>query len=334
MTRLDVSGRAKAVALRSACFGLLVFVGALVLFLGVGGLRLWPRISGQHLPFSLIWPFARPLLAVALELSFLVSVPVALGLSASTRAARREGVASWRVSAGATCLLVGCFGALGFGVSSSLDSGSTSPGQLASELVRNARESCVESAPPAEVTVPLAGFSWVCEASHAPRLHGRAPVGKQAEFEASAIELGDDLKRISLAHFTLAFSTPTFPVHVRAEHATLSGLPPWGRSRRMPFGLRSCLFLVSVGLGGYGAARLAARAPWLPAWGGALLGASVSGCLWFAEVWLERQDPHALTYLVLPAAGLVGLGSAALAATLGHRLWRRWLRSRRALEEL
>jgi hypothetical protein len=319
VTRLYIDARVKAVALRSVCLGLLVFVGALVLFLTVGGLRLWPRISGQRLPFSLIWPFARPLLAVALELSFLVSVPVALGLSASTRAARHEGGASWRLSLGATCLLVGCLGALSFGVSASLDSDSTSPGQLASELVGSARQSCVESAPPAEVSVPLLGFSWVCEARHAPRLHGRAPVGKQAEFEASAIQLGDDLKRISLAHFALAFSTPSFPVHVRAEHATLSGLPPWGRSRRIPFGLRSCLFLVSVGLGGYGVARLAARWPGLPAWGGVMLGASVSGCL---------------TYLALPAAGLVGVGSVALTTMLGRRLWQRWVRARRAVPEL
>ena len=97
---------------------------------------------------------------------------------------------------------------------------------------------------------------------------------------------------------------------------------------------RLLLAVIAVGLGGYGVARLAARSPGLPAWGGALLGASVSGCLWFAEVWLERQEPHSLTYLALPAAGLVGLGSAAFTTTLGRRLWQRWLRSQRVLEDL
>jgi hypothetical protein len=325
---------ARAAACRSALSGVLAFVAALTLFLAVGGLRLWPRIAGQHLPFSLIWPFARPLLAVGLELSFLVSVPVALGASASTRSARREGVASWRVSALCTGLLVIVLGALSFGISSSLDSGGTSPGQLAAELVASARESCLESAPPAEVSVPLLGFSWFCEAKRAPVLRGHAPVGKQAQFEAATIDLGDDLKRISLAHFKLAFSTPSFPVQVRAEHATLSGLPPWGRSRRMPLGLRSGLFVLSAALAAYGVARLATRTVWLPAWGGALLGAFVSACSWLALSWLERQEPASLTYLALPAAGGAALVTVALGLALGRRAWLRFgplLRSRKTL---
>jgi hypothetical protein len=154
-------------------------------------------------------------------------------------------------------------------------------------------------------------------------------VGKQAEFEALAIELGDDLRRISLAHFELSFNTPAFPVQVHAEHATLSGLPPWGRSRRMPLGLRSWLFVSSTGLAAYGVSRLAARRPWLPAWAGALLGASVSGCLWFALSWLERQEPRSLTYWVLPGAGIVGLCVALAGLVLGRRLWTRWIRLRK-----
>jgi hypothetical protein len=319
----------KASARRSAGFGLAAFVAALLLFLGVGASRLWPRISGQHLPLSLVWPFARPLLAVALELGFLVSVPIALGWSSSTRAARLPAAASWRSSALTTFLLLACLGALSFGASSSLDSGGTSPGELAAELVATARESCVESAPPAEVSVPMVGFSWICEASHSPRLRGHAPIGKQAEFEATAIDLGDDLKRISLAHFKLAFNTPAFPVQVHAEHATLSGLPPWGRSRRMPFGLRSWLFVLSAGLAAYGVGRLAARTPWLPAWAGALLGASVSVCLWLAFSWLERQEPRWLTYCALPGAGVGAVLAEALGLALGLRLWLRFRQSQR-----
>jgi hypothetical protein len=334
VSRFGISVAAGAPVRRSVLSGLLAFAAALSLFVGVGGFRLWPRISGQHLPFSLIWPFARPLLAAGLELSFLVSVPVALGGSASMQSARREGVASWRVSALCTGLLLTVFGALSFGVSSSLDNGGTSPGQLAAELVASARQSCLESAPPAEVRVPLVGFSWLCEAKRAPLLRGHAPVGKQARFEAATIELGDDLKRISLAHFKLAFDTPSFPVQVRAEHATLSGLPPWGRSRRMPFGLRSCLFVLSAALAAYGVARLATRTVWLPAWGGMLLGALVSACSWLALSWLERREPASLTYLALPAAGCAALVTAALGLALGRRAWLRFgplLRLRKTL---
>jgi hypothetical protein len=325
---VEIPNGAKTLVRRTALFGLLAFALAFTLFLVVGGLRLWPRISGKGLPFSLIWPFARPLLAAALELSFLVSVPIALGLSSAARAVRASGVASWRASALSAALLAACLGALSFGISSSLDGDGTSPGQLAAELVASARESCVESSPPATVSVPLLGFSWVCDAHHAPLLRGHAPVGKQAEFAATAITLGDDLKRIALAHFELSFSTPAFPVRVRAEHATLNGLPPWGRSRRIPFTVRAWLFLLSAGFAAYGVARLATRTPWLPAWAGALLGGAISGCLWSSLSWLERQEPRSLTYLVLPAAAATGLVCAAAALGIGRRLWLRRARLR------
>jgi hypothetical protein len=216
---------------------------------------------------------------------------------------------------------------LSFGVSASLDSGGSSPGELASELVAGARQSCVDSTPPAEVHVPLVDFAWRCEASRAPRLRGHAPVGKQAEFEADSIDLGDDLRRIALAHFSLAFNTPAFPVRVHVEHATLSGLPPWGRSRQLPFGLRAWLFALSAGLAAYGVGRVAARTVWLPAWAGPLLGALVSVCLWFAFSWLERQEPRVLTCSVLPGTGLLAVLAEALTLALARSLWLRFRRA-------
>jgi hypothetical protein len=160
----------------------------------------------------------------------------------------------------------------------------------------------------------MLGFAWVCEAGRAPQLQGRAPLGKQATFRASAIALGEDLKRIALDGFTLAFPLSAFQIQVQvhAKHATLSGLPPWGRSRRIPLGLRVCLFTLSAGLSAYGIGRLASLRPWLPAWAGALLGAATSACLWWALAWLERQEPHSATYLALPAAGIAGLALASM----------------------
>jgi hypothetical protein len=316
----------KSVTRRSLLAGLAAFASALLLFCAVAALRLWPRMSGQHLPFSLIWPFARPLLAAGLELAFLVTIPIALGLAASGSAARAGNGASWKATALATCVVVVALGAPSFGVSSWLDGRGSSPGQLATELVASARESCAESAPPAEVTVPLLGFAWVCEPGHAPQLRGHAPLGKRASFRASTIALGDDLKRIVLEGFTLAFPLPTLQVQVRVRHATLSGLPPWGRSRRWPIGLRLCLFAASAGLSAYVVGRLSARRPWLPVWAGALLGACVSGCLWWGVSWLERQEPHGAAYLVLPAAGALGAALCGLSLLLTQ-----YIRARRAV---
>lgn len=313
------------VARRTVLAGLAAFIFALAVCLAVGSLRLWPRISGQHLPLSLIWPFARPLLAAALEVSFLVSVPVALGIAASMGSARNLSTVPWQLTASATGAWVLVLGSFSFGVSTWLDGRGTSPGQLATELVASARESCVESAPRAEVTVPLLGFSWVCEAGGAPRLEGRAPVGKQATFRAASITLGEDLKRIAFEGFTLAFPVTAMKldVQIHAREATVSGLPPWGRSRRMPLALRIVLFTLSAGLSAYGVGRLASLRPWLPTWAGAVLGACASGALWWAMAWLERQEPHTIAYLALPAAGIGGAALAGLSLLLVQRLRKR-----------
>jgi len=304
------------VARRSAIAGLLAFGFALSFFLAIGAFSLWPRIAGgaapQHLPMSLIWPFARPLLAAGLELAFLVSVPVALGLAVSGKSARAPQTSSWRRTALATAVLVGGLGGPCFGASSWLDSRGSSPGELASELVASARDSCLESTPPAQVTVPLLNFTWLCEAGQAPRLSGHAPIGKRAFFQASGITLGDDLKRIALEGFTLAFPISTLQIQVRAKHATLNGLPPWGRSRRTPIDWRVFLFVSSAGLSAFSLGRLIARRAWLPVWAGALLGACVSAFLWRGFTWLERQEPHGAAYLVLPAAGLAGVALCGL----------------------
>jgi len=312
-------------ARRTALTGPAVFAGVLVVCLCIGGLRLWPRISGQHLPLSLIWPFARPLLAAALEVSFLVSIPVAVGIAASGQSTRALGSAPWHSTARSTLALVLALGSFSFGLSTWLDGRGSSPGQLAAELVASARDSCLESAPRAEVTIPLLGFVWVCEAGRAPLLQGRAPLGKLATFGAAAIELSEDLKRIALESFTLAFPVAAFQikVQVHAQHATVSGLPPWGRSRRMPLALRICLFASSAALSAYGIGRLAALRPWLPAWAGALLGVCASACLWWAMAWLERQEPHSLSYLALPGAGVAGAAVAGLALLAVQALRRR-----------
>ena len=323
MTRAGNRSGASALAWRSAISGSGAFLLALLVFLGIGASRLWPRISGQQLPFSLIWPFARPLLAVALELSFLVCVPLALGIVASTKGARARPL-TWRDALVSSALLVCCLGGLAFALSASLDGGTSTPGALATELVASARQSCVESKAPAEVSVPLVGFSWRCEASRAPRLQGKAPLGKNAQFDAQTVELSDDLRRVSLSDMALAFTTPLVPVQLHAKAATLRGLPPWGRSRRMPFALRACLFLSSAWLAGFGTALLVARASWLPLWGGLIAGALIAACSWLAFSWLERQDPGPLVAWVLPLAVLGAIGVEAGAFFAGPRVWQLW----------
>jgi len=99
-----------------------------------------------------------------------------------------------------------------------------------------------------EVSVPLWCSSWLCETGLAPRLRGRAPLGRQAEFEAGAIELGDDYE----AHLARAFSTlgaqhVLFPPVQFAPRTHGGGLPlgPFARRRFSP--CLSCLSCSVVG---------------------------------------------------------------------------------------
>jgi len=293
---------------KSAIWGGAVYLVALVLCVSLGAFRLWPRISGQQLPWSLIWPFARPLLAAMLELSFLVTPAVALGLTFGGREPRTGSISTLiREASAASLLLCIALGGVSFGSSLYLDGAGSSPGQLASELVATARASCVESAPRAEVSVPLLGFSWVCEARRTPHLEGRAPIGPDAHFQAETVALGDDLKQIELTHFELGFPVQTLSVRVRAGQATLNGLPPWGRSRRLPLGLRALLFAFSAFACGLGTAMALGRTWPLPRWAGAVLGAAVSAAVWFAQSRLERSEPRPLSYASVPAAGLAVL---------------------------
>ncbi len=309
---------------RTAVRGLFIGLaadGCVLLVLAMLGLvRLWPRISGQHLPWSLIWPVARPLVAAGLELAFLLSAPIALAFVQGTAAPREAGVRSWQSSLLAVCGTLVILGGPTFAISSWLDGRGSAPGQLATELVASARERCTESGPRTQVVVPVLSFAWECEAGRAPLLLGRAPLGQQATFRAAAITLSDDLKRITLEGFTLSFPMSTLHVQVHARQAALRGLPPWGRSRKIPIGFRVGLFALSAGFSAFAVTRLVNSYPWLPGWARSLLGGGVSGCLYLAWAWLERREPHGLTYLVLPLAGLFGASAEVLFLWTAGRL--------------
>lgn len=173
-------------------------------------------------------PFLRPLLAAGFEVSLLLALPPAL------LAARAVGL-SWLGCGAAFCVLafVSVLSAI------RLDPGTLAPGQLAEQLLRQAREQCVES-PEHRAVVPLIGMTWSCPPGAAARLEGRAPIGKRASFSAAEVHLAPDLRALSVDELELRLGATVKrgEIRVSAQRATIRGLNPWGRPADVPLGRR------------------------------------------------------------------------------------------------
>src|SRR5688572_29693367 len=62
--------------------------------------RIWSQFSAANAPLGLLWPFARPLAATAVEIAFLLGIPVGLGAAAFRQPPRAEGTPWFQVGAG------------------------------------------------------------------------------------------------------------------------------------------------------------------------------------------------------------------------------------------
>jgi hypothetical protein len=252
-----------------------------------------------------VWlPFLHPLLGAGFEISVLIALPPALlvaraaGLTRATCALAFAGLAA-----------IGVWGSLHF------DPSDQPPGQMAEGLLHIAREHC-EQTPERRADVPLIAMSWTCPPTGA-RLHGRAPMGKKAEFSASGVLLAPDLRTISLTDLELKLgaSSAFNEIRIAAARATIRGLTPWGRPADVPLGrrlLRAVLAALATCLvGGF---ILERRRP-----SGMLvfvLSALAALSALFAQRWLDRYAGAGLWYfsLVLVGPATLGLGAVALSA--------------------
>lgn len=262
----DPSDPIAPVALRGAVLASgLVLVAALV----GAAVRLLPWVLDPSIPWATLAPFARSLLAVAVEAAVLTGWSVGWALASARLVERGEArvLASVGEKPGQTVLRLApqaaWFVVILAITSVALGRDAAAPGRIVRALLAEGRAACASSRDhdrPATHAVPFVAATWLCAPS-GPRLVGRAPIGGLV-FTANDAKVSDDLRRIDLddARLGLAASSGkasgnlTFHVHVGT--LTLRGLAPWAQASSIPPAVRA-LVITSSGLCGASAAVLA-----------------------------------------------------------------------------
>lgn len=252
------------VALRGALVAsLLVLLAALV----GAAVRLLPWMLDPTIPWATLAPFARSLLAVAVEAAVLTGWPVGWALAAARLVERGEArvLASLGERPSHTLLRLApqaaVFVALLAFTSVALGRDAAAPGRIVGALLAEGRAACdVTVEAPATHAVPFVSATWLCAQGSAPRLAGRTPIGGLV-FTATGASVSDDLRRIDLDDARLAVAATTkdepnltFRVHVRT--LTLRGLAPFAQASSLPPWLRA-LVVTTSGLAAASAAVFA-----------------------------------------------------------------------------
>lgn len=244
------------VALRGASVAsLLVLLAALV----GAAVRLLPWVLDKSIPWATLAPFARSLLAIAIEAAILTGWPVGWALAAARLVERGEArvLASigerpvqtlFRLAPQAAVFTV----LLAF-TSLALGRDAAAPGRIVGALLAEGQAACgapQDSALEAPEThaVPFVAATWLCAPGGA-RLVGRAPIGGVV-FTATGAHVSDDLRRIDLEDARLALPGSTkseaslaFRIHVGT--LTMRGLAPWAQASAVPPWLRALVVTFS-----------------------------------------------------------------------------------------
>jgi len=292
-----------------------------------GAVRLLPWLLDPSVTFRLAAPFARGLLALAIEAAILIGWPVGWALAAVQVVERGEGraLASLGESPAASAFRLlpqAAAFALALGVVSFIGGQDASaPGRVVTDLIARGRESCETVESPTTFVVPFAGVTWLCAPGLLPHLVGKGPGAfARTELTATDARAAGDLRAIDLdeARLHLALGGQGVDVHVGALH--LRGLSPFGHASSVPPPARA-LALALAGL-------VAATASLLSILTGVLRGrleaivAAASGSLATLGAMraIERASGAWLATLAVP---FLALGTALLVTAVLSRLPRR-----------
>ena len=321
-------------ALRDALVAsVLVLLAALV----GAAVRLLPWVLDPSIPWATLAPFARSLLAIAVEAAVLVGWPVGWALAAARLVERGEAgvLASLGERPLQTVLRLAPQAAVFVAVlgvtSVALGRDAAAPGRIVGALLAEGRAACArpdggDVARPATHAVPFVAATWLCAPS-GPRLVGRTPIGGLV-FTATGAQVSDDLRRIDLEDARLALpgsgaASLTFKVHVGT--LTLRGLPPFAQASAIPPFLRA-LVVTTSGLAAASAAVLALlelRRRRVGTVAAVAVGAAgplaALGALRGLELRVPEVAPGAwlFAFILVPMAAVAAVaGAAALAALL------------------
>lgn len=293
----------------------LAWTMALVAGLVLAFLKLLPWISVSGISLGTTWPLFWPAATRALDIAFLLGIPVGFSLgvdrffrSGSATALASLGVSPWRSLRGAA-LLATFWLAIGTALGVELNGRVAEPGIVAQRLVAASRLSCETSPHPAISPVPMLDASWLCLDGAPPRLAGPLPGTRRAAwFSAESVVVGRRLSEVKLGDLRLVARSgndgPTLRAKIGA--AEIRGL--WGVPAAGTLAPNWRTFLVvgtGVFLGLLGVAlalmRKTAQRPWVFLIPGTAAAAAWL-CLWVVDVTVGAS---ALAYLLVPGAGVV-----------------------------
>ncbi|MBV9946380.1 MAG: hypothetical protein JOZ69_06005 [Myxococcales bacterium] len=236
--------------------------------IGAGAVRLLPWLLDPAIPWRAAAPFARGLVAVALEAALLVGWPVGWALACS--GAVEDGTARVLQSLGESpartvgrLTPTGAVLALTLALAAMISgTDANAPGRTATELVAQARASCAAARSPMSYAVPFTGLAWLCAPGHEPRLAGTLPGviaggGNRAAMTAHGARFAGDFRAIELEDARLALpASADLPVPVAVHVRTLSvrGMAPWAHASTLPAAVRALLLVASA----WGAGHLTA----------------------------------------------------------------------------
>jgi hypothetical protein len=220
--------------------------------------RLLPWVLDPQIPWATLAPFAKSLLAVAVEAAILTGWPVGWALAAQRLSERGEArvLASLGESPERTLVRLApqaaLFALILAGTSALLGREAAAPGRVVNALLMEGRAACI---PGKTHGVPFVSATWLCT-EREPRLVGRAPIGGVV-FTATNAKVSDDLRRIELDDARLALPMSgggPGVVRVQTENLVLRGLAPWARASAVPPALRALVVTLSAIVAGAAAA--------------------------------------------------------------------------------
>jgi hypothetical protein len=282
-----------------------------------GGVRLLPWLLDPAVPWGVALPFARGLIAVALEAAVLIGWPVGWALASYRFVERGEArvllalgerplrTVGRLAPQGAVLALLLSAVALVYG------SDARAPGRVATELVAKARSACLRAATPTTYSVPFTEMTWLCAPGRPPILVSRGPGAMRgAVFTASDARIAGDFRSVELDQARVLVGT-TPAVTIRVGALTLRGMAPWARAAILRAGERAVLLVMT----GWGVASLAAFAVLRRAVrgrvGAIVLGAAGPIAALGVLRLLEREGAPPAAFALLPVAACAACGACA-----------------------
>jgi hypothetical protein len=234
---------------RRALSSALWATAAVALATSIGGaVRLLPWLLDPKVTLRLAAPFARGLLALAVEAAIVLGWPIGWALASASIVERGEAraLASLGQSPAQSVLRLAPQAAVfacALGIVSFVGGEDASaPGRVVTELIARGRESCLGTEEATTYSVPFAGVTWLCAPGVVPRLVGRGPGGlSSTEFTAVGATASGDLREIDLEapHLHVPFpstarSGTAGEIDVAVGRLRLRGLSPFAHASSVP----------------------------------------------------------------------------------------------------